>query len=91
MRTAASQELLRTDPFQVKVSEWDCAVPLLTRKIVAELLWLKGDEASPPPLPMPPGSARLRVPELGVTLELPVMPLVSAAPGVRDAVHVTCA
>jgi hypothetical protein len=33
--------LLRTEPFQVKVSEWPCATPLLTRKIVAEVDGLK--------------------------------------------------
>jgi hypothetical protein len=34
-RTDASHELLRTVPFQVKVSVWVCAAPFETRKIVA--------------------------------------------------------
>src|SRR5438093_12718639 len=79
-RTDASHELLRTDPFQVKLSEWLCVEPFETRKIVAVDVWLKAVFASPPPLPIDPGSARLIVPELSATFELPVVPLVSADP-----------
>ena len=39
-RTEASHELLRTEPFQVKLSEWLCATPPLKRKIVAAPDWL---------------------------------------------------
>ena|SRR5438477_6257177 len=79
-RTDASQELLRTAPFQVKLSEWLWATPFETRKIVAVDDWLKGTFASLPPLAMLPGSPRVSVPELSAMLELPVTPLVSAEP-----------
>src|SRR6058998_19875 len=79
-RTDASHELLRTEPFQVKLSEWLWLAPLATRKIVDVEVWLKPVFASPPPLPITPGSARVSVPESRATFELPVTPLVSAEP-----------
>src|SRR5438128_10662539 len=79
-RTDASHELLRTAPFHVKLSEWLCAEPFEMRKIVAVEVWLKLTFASPPPLPIEPGSTRPSVPELSATFEVPVMPLVSAEP-----------
>jgi hypothetical protein len=80
IRTAASHELLRTLPFQVKVSACDCPTPLLVLNMVALPVWLKGMLTVVSPLPIAPGSASERVPELSATLELPVIPLVSADP-----------
>src|SRR5262249_55438378 len=79
-RTAASQELLRTEPFHVKLREWLCPTPFDTRKIVALEAWLKVVFASLPPGLMMLGSDRRSVPELRATLEFPVTSLVSAEP-----------
>src|SRR5437867_8953793 len=79
-RTDASQALLRTAPFQVKLSEWLSDPPFATRKMIEVEVWLKPVLASPPPVPIEPGSARLIVPELSATSEFPVTPLVSADP-----------
>ena len=81
IRTAASQELLRVVPVQVKERLCATAPPSLLAATTALALWLMGVLASPPPLPMLPGSARFRLPEVRVPpLELPLTPLVSAAP-----------
>ena len=69
----------------MKVRLWLCATPLLVPMMTALLDWLKGTSASPPPLPIEPGSVRVSVPELSATLEEPVMPLVSALPSQLDA------
>ena len=62
-RTAASQELLRTAPVQVKVREWAWLAPLLTARIdVAALAALKGVLVVPPAMPMVAGSAMAPVP-----------------------------
>src|SRR5207244_3353653 len=71
-RTDASQELLRTEPFQVKLSEWLCPTLFETRKIVADVVGLNGTSVSVPGVPMPPGSPELSVPELRATFGLPV-------------------
>ena len=63
-RTAASHELLRTDPFHVNVSVCALVTPLLVPLICPVALWLKGTSASPPPLPIEPGSVRLSVPDV---------------------------
>jgi hypothetical protein len=54
--------LLRTLPFQVKVSVWACAAPLLVRLICAEAVVLKGTDWVVPVFPIEPGSAMLRLP-----------------------------
>jgi len=80
-RTAASQALLRTEPFHVKVRLWPCPAPLLTRKIRATaVLWLNALLSSPAPAPIAPGSDRLMVPELRAMFDAPEIPLVSALP-----------
>src|SRR5262249_42543120 len=85
-RIPASHELLRTEPFHVKVSEWLWETLLLVRKITAEVacpggpnpIWL-----SPPPFPTSAGLPRLSVPELRATFDVPLMPLVCACPARR--------
>src|SRR5690349_4233434 len=80
MRTAASHEFERTEPFQVNVRTWPWPTPLLTLKRFAEDDCEKGISMLPLPFVVLPGSPRLKLPELSATLELPVMPLVSAEP-----------
>ncbi len=81
MRTAASHELLREVPVQVKASVWPTAPPLLLAAMTASAVWLNGVFESPPPLPTPPGSPMFKLPEVCVPpLVLPVDALTSAAP-----------
>ena len=81
MRTAASQELLRVLPVQVKSRLCVWATPLLTRKICAvPLPWLMAMLVVLPPTVSSPGSVSEMVPELSAMFELPVTPLTLAEP-----------
>ena len=85
-RTAASHELLRTDPFHVNVSVCALVTPLLVPLICPVALWLKGTSASLPPLPIEPASVRLSVPDVSVPpVWLPVVAPVSALPSQPEA------
>jgi len=68
-RTDASHELLRTEPFQVKLSEWLCETPPLKRKMVPAPDWLYGTFALPPAVPTSPGLAVLSVLDEYATFE----------------------
>ncbi len=85
-RTADSQELLRAEPVQVKLSECACDAPLLVSSMRAVAVWLIGPLVVEPPLPIEPGSTRFKVPEVRVPpLRLPATPLMSEEPSQPDA------